>query len=310
MARYVVGRLIQGLFVVFALLSFVFILVRQAPGDPARNLIGFEATPEQVAEIRAKWGLDQPMIVQYGSFIANAIRGDLGRSFTWHEPAVNVVLHRLPTTLLLAVVAVLIIGLAGITLGALAARFEGKPIDVIIGFVTIAAQSMPDFWVGIMLIYIFAVNLRLFPTSGFTGASSLVLPVTALCVFQVAAIARVARFEFARTLKAPFVLAARARGLHERTILRRHVVRVGGISLLTLLGSRLAGMANGVVVIEIVFGWPGVGSLALRALEDRDYPLLQAFVVVTSMVVIALNLLVDLTYGFLDPRVRLAERQA
>ena len=307
MGRYILRRIGQGLFTVLLVVSVVFILIRLAPGDPAFALAGQTATTEQLEEIRRQFGLDQPLPVQYLVFLQNLLRGDLGTSFSFGENAIAVVLRALPYTLILAVAAILFTALIAIPLGILTARRANTALDTTVNVVTIAGQSMPDFWLGIMLIVLLAVTIPLFPTSGFDSWSALVLPATTVAILQIAVISRLVKREMLRNLGAPFVSVARSRGLSESALTWRYSLGNAAIPVVTALGTRFAAMLNGVVIVEVVYSWPGVGSLVVRALETRDYPLIQATVLVTAMLAVGVQLLVDLLYPLLDPRVRLGK---
>jgi peptide/nickel transport system permease protein len=310
MGRYVLRRVGQGLFTVLLVVSVVFILIRLAPGDPAFALAGQTATSEQLEEIRRQFGLDQPLPLQYLLFLQNLLRGDLGTSFSFGENALTVVLRALPYTLLLAVAAILLTALIAIPLGILTARKANTALDTSVNVVTIAGQSMPDFWLGVMLIVLLAVTIPLFPTSGFDSWSALVLPATTVAILQIAVISRLVKREMLRNLGAPFVSVARSRGLSESALTWRYAFGNAAIPVVTALGTRFAAMLNGVVIVEVVYSWPGVGSLVVRALETRDYPLIQATVLVTATLAVAVQLLVDLLYPLLDPRVRLGKLAA
>jgi peptide/nickel transport system permease protein len=307
MGRYVLRRIGQGVFTVLLVVSVVFILIRLAPGDPAFALAGQTATAEQLEEIRHQFGLDQPLPLQYLLFLQNLVRGDLGTSFSFGENAIFVVLRALPYTLLLAVAAILLTILVAIPLGILTARKANTTLDTTVNVVTIAGQSMPEFWLGIMLIVLFAVTIPLFPTSGFDSWSALVLPATTVAILQIAVISRLVKREMLRNLDASFVAVARSRGLSESALTWRYAFGNAAIPVVTALGTRFAAMLNGVVIVEVVFSWPGVGSLVVRALETRDYPLIQATVLVTATLAVGVQLLVDLLYPLLDPRVRLGK---
>lgn len=307
MGRYILRRIGQGLFTVLLVVSVVFILIRLAPGDPAFALAGQTATSEQLEEIRRQFGLDQPLLAQYLLFLQNLLQGDLGTSFSFGENAIAVVLRALPYTLLLAIAAILFTALIAIPIGILTARRANTALDTTVNVVTIAGQSMPDFWLGIMLIVLFAVTIPIFPTSGFDSWSALVLPATTVAILQVAVISRLVKREMLRNLGAPFVSVARSRGLSESALTWRYAFSNAAIPVVTALGTRFAAMLNGVVIVEVVYSWPGVGSLVVRALETRDYPLIQATVLVTAVLAVAVQLLVDLLYPLLDPRVRLGK---
>ncbi len=307
MGRYILRRIGQGLFTVLLVVSVVFILIRLAPGDPAFALAGQTATSEQLDQVRHQFGLDQPLALQYLLFLKNLLRGDLGTSFSFGENAISVVLRALPYTLLLAVAAILLTALIAIPLGVLTARRANTSLDTTVNVVTIAGQSMPDFWLGVMLIVLLAVTIPLFPTSGFDNWSALVLPATTVAILQIAVISRLVKREMLRNLGAPYVTVARSRGLSESALTWRYAFGNAAIPVVTALGTRFAAMLNGVVIVEVVFSWPGVGSLVVRALETRDYPLIQATVLVTATLAVGVQLLVDLLYPLLDPRVRLGK---
>jgi peptide/nickel transport system permease protein len=307
MGRYILRRIGQGLFTVLLVVSVVFILIRLAPGDPAFALAGQTATSEQLDQVRHQFGLDQPLALQYLLFLKNLLRGDLGTSFSFGENAISVVLRALPYTLLLAVAAILLTALIAIPLGVLTARRANTSLDTTVNVVTIAGQSMPDFWLGVMLIVLLAVTIPLFPTSGFDSWSALVLPATTVAILQIAVISRLVKREMLRNLGAPYVTVARSRGLSESALTWRYAFGNAAIPVVTALGTRFAAMLNGVVIVEVVFSWPGVGSLVVRALETRDYPLIQATVLVTATLAVGVQLLVDLLYPLLDPRVRLGK---
>lgn len=305
MVRYSAKRFAQGLLTIFLVVSAVFVLIRLAPGDPAMRMASRTATTEEIAEIRRSLGLDEPLFTQYWIFLRDLIQGDLGESFSYGRPAFEVVVERLPYTLLLAVAVVVVTALVAVPLGIFTARRSGKPSDTSVNILTMVGQSMPDFWLGIMLIVIFAVTIPIFPTSGTQGPLSIVLPTLTIVTLQVALISRVMRREMMSNLGAPYAVVARARGVPERTIVWNHAVKNAAIPVVTALGTRFAAMVNGVVLVEVVFAWPGVGSLVVRALQTNDYPLIVATVLVTSTVAIVVQLLVDLLYPLLDPRVRL-----
>jgi peptide/nickel transport system permease protein len=307
MSRYVLRRLGQGLLTVLLVVSVVFILIRLAPGDPAFALAGQTATAEQLEEIRRQFGLDQPLPIQYLLFLGGLLQGDLGTSFSFGENALTVVLRALPYTLLLAVAAILLTALIAMPLGILTARKANTALDTSVNVVTITGQSMPDFWLGIMLIVLFAVTIPIFPTSGFDSWAALVLPATTIAILQVAVISRLVRQEMLRNLSAPFVSVARSRGISESALTWNYAFSNAAIPVVTALGTRFAAMLNGVVIVEVVFSWPGVGSLVVRALDTRDYPLIQATVLVTAALAVIVQLLVDLLYPLLDPRVRLGK---
>ncbi|MFD7117667.1 ABC transporter permease [Streptomyces sp. NPDC059922] len=307
MPAYLAKRLGQSLLTVFLTLTTVFLLVRLAPGDPAAAYAGPTATTADLARIRAQFGLDQPLLTQYGIFLRDLLTGDLGTSYSFHAPALDVVLDRMPYTITLAVSAITVTAVVAVPLGVWMARRADSKRELGANVLTITGQSMPDFWTGVMLLTVFAVLLPVLPASGFTSWSGLVLPTVTVAILQLALISRLVRREMTTALASPYLTVARSRGFSERALTWRYALANSGVPLLTAIGTRFAALLNGVVVVEVVFGWPGVGSLVVRALETRDYPLIQATVLVTATLAILVQLLVDLAYPLLDPRVRLGK---
>lgn len=305
MARYLLKRLGQSVLTVFLTISTVFVLIRLAPGDPAAAYAGPLATSEDLAKIRASFGLDRSVPEQFLLFLKGILTGDLGTSYSFRSPALDVVLDRLAFTVTLAVAAILITVVVAVPLGAWMARRADTSRELGANVVTIAGQSMPDFWSGIMLLTVFAVLIPVLPASGFATWGGLVLPATTVAILQIALISRLVSGEMTKNLTAPYLVVARSRGVSERALVWRYAMRNSSIPVVTALGTRFASMLNGVVVVEVVFAWPGVGSLVVRALETRDYPLIQATVLVTAVLAVGVQLLVDLAYPLLDPRVRL-----
>ncbi|MEU0071131.1 ABC transporter permease [Streptomyces sp. NPDC006332] len=307
MTRYLARRLGQSLLTVFLTLSTVFVLVRLAPGDPASAYAGPTATSADLERIRSQFGLDKPLITQYGVFLRDLFSGDLGTSYSFHDSALNVVLDRMPYTITLSVAAIAVTVAVAVPLGVWMARRADTSRELAANVLTIAGQSMPDFWTGVMLLTVFAVLMPVLPASGFTSWSGLVLPTLTIATLQLALISRLVRREMTTALASPYITVARSRGVSERALTWRYALANSSVPLVTAIGTRFAALLNGVVVVEVVFGWPGVGSLVVRALETRDYPLIQATVLVTATLAILVQLLVDLAYPLLDPRVRLGK---
>nr|WP_085143039.1 ABC transporter permease [Mycolicibacterium wolinskyi] len=308
--RYIAKRLGQSALAVFLTLTTVFVLIRLAPGDPAYAMAGPLATSEDIERIRSTMGLDQSVFVQYLRYLQGLLHLDLGTSYSFQAPAFDVVLDRLPYTMTLAIASILLTTVVSVPLGVWMARHAETRRELGANAVTIAGQSMPDFWTGLMLITVFAVLIPIFPTAGFATWSSLVLPTVTIAILQIALISRLVRREMFGAFTSPYVTVARARGVSERELIWRYSMRNSAIPVLTALGTRFASLLNGVVVVEVVFAWPGVGSLVVRALETRDYPLIQATVLVTAVLAVLVQLLVDLCYPLLDPRVRLGKGTA
>jgi peptide/nickel transport system permease protein len=307
MRRYVLKRIVQTVLTAWFTVTVVFVLLRLAPGDPAVSYAPPNPSSEQLDAIRAEFGLDRPLVSQYWTFLSHLLQGDVGQSFQFRQSAMTVVLERLPYTITLAVAAIVITALLAIPLGVWMARRANTAGELGANIATIAGQSMPDFWIGFVLLIVFAVNLQWFPSSGFTSISSLVLPTLTIVVLQVALISRLVRREMSANLTAPYVTIARSRGVSERRLTWRYAFSNSAIPVVTALGTRFAAMLNGVVIVEVVFRWPGVGELVVDALERRDLPVIQATVLVTVLLALFVQLAVDLIYPLLDPRVRLGE---
>ncbi|MER6000480.1 ABC transporter permease [Nonomuraea angiospora] len=310
MVRYVAQRVGQSLLAIFLTVSTVFVLVRLAPGDPAAAYASPLATTAELERIRVQFGLDKPLIQQYGIFVRDLFSGNLGTSFSFQAPALDVVLSRMPYTVMLAVSSILFAAVVAIPLGVWMARHADTARELGANVAMIAGQSMPEFWSGIMLLTIFAVLVPVLPASGFTSWGGLVLPTLTVGILQIALISRLVRREMGTGFAAPYLTIARSRGISERGLTWRYAMGNSAVPVVTALGTRFAAMLNGVVVVEVVFAWPGVGSLVVRALETRDYPLIQATVLVTAILTVAVQLLIDLAYPLLDPRVRLGKAVA
>lgn len=321
MARFIISKIGQYLIVLWVAVTLNFALPRLMPGNPLALLAGEEVgmlTAQQRAQLMANVGLDQPLPTQYVRYLENLLRGDLGYSFQKNKPITTILADRLPWTLLLTVSSLLISTLIGVTLGATAAWQRGGRGDVgLLGFF-VFLESLPSFWVGMLLVAVFAVQLSLFPTFGavtpwrsFQGwelvediVRHLVLPLTTLTIVSVSGTFIVARYSMLAVLGEEYIVVARSKGLRERVILFRHALRNALLPIATVFTLNLAFAFGGATVVETVFSYPGVGRLVYEAVLNRDYPVLQAaFLMITIMVVIA-NILADAVYPFLDPRVR------
>jgi ABC-type dipeptide/oligopeptide/nickel transport system permease component len=281
----------------------VFLLMR-ASGDPTQLLLPLDASDAERAAFREKIGLDQPLPVQYVRFVADGLRGDFGRSLQYRRPALELVLERYPSTFQLAL-AVTIVGLiVGLILGVLAAIGAGGIMDRIALGVSMLGQSIPDFWLGLILILVFAVTLGVLPTSGKEGLQSFVLPTLTLSFGFVAQIILIVRSGMLEVLREDYIRTARAKGLSELAVIIRHGLRNTLIPLVTFVGLVFSLLLGGAVIVETVFSWPGVGQLSVNAIFARDYPVVQVCVLGLALGVVLVNLLVDLCYGMLDPRVR------
>ncbi len=307
MTAYIVQRLAQSATVLLAVsvLSFVLIFLS---GDPVAALIPLNARQEDIDNIRRQYSLDRPIVVQYLLFVGKALGGDLGESFRYRTDALALVVGRLPNTVLLACASMLVSALVSIPLGILAARSRGRLADVLTSFFALFAISMPSFWLGVILILVFAGAWRMLPASGSGTWLHLVLPTITVSAFASGLLIRLVRRSVADTLQQPFVTTARSKGLGERAIAWGHVLRNSAIPVVTVMGLQFGALLGGSVVVETVFAWPGVGWLMIQSIEARDLPVIRAAVLILSLFIVLINLLVDILYTVLDPRIKLGAR--
>ncbi|MCA8927873.1 MAG: ABC transporter permease [Alphaproteobacteria bacterium] len=303
MLTYIVRRLGQTVVTALFVTVIVFSLARLT-GDPTILIVPTEATEQDIQFFRQQLGLDRPLYEQYWSFLSNTLQGDMGVSFRYRVPALDLVLDRLPATLELAFVSMLLATLIALPIGVLAAVRRGSYIDTGTRWFATVGQSTPTFWLGLMLILVFSVDLRLFPTSGRGTWLHLVLPAITLGWYSSAAIARLTRSSMLEVMESDFVKFERLSGLPERVIVLRHALRNASIPIITYMALQFGVLLSGAVVTERVFAWPGIGQTVVAAISMRDYPVIQAAVMVTAILFLLLNLLVDLLYSWLDPRIR------
>jgi peptide/nickel transport system permease protein len=300
---YLGRRLIQVIPTLLGVTLVVFLLIRVS-GDPSQLLLPETATPEDRELFRRQHGFDQPIPIQYLRYLANLARGDLGRSLVDQQPALAVVLERLPATVELTLAALLIAIGVGIPVGVLSAVRRGSLLDRVAMMGALTGQSMATFWVGILLILAFAVQLRWLPVSGRDGFRHLILPALTLSLYMMPLLARMTRSSMLEVWGQDFVRTARAKGLRESAVILRHSLRAALIPVVTVLGLQFGGALAGAIVTESVFAWPGVGTFVLDSIYKRDYPVVQAAVLVVATVYLLTNLAVDLLYVVLDPRIR------
>ena len=303
MRRYLVARLAQTVLVVFLSLTAVFGMVRLS-GDPVLLFMPMDIQAKDVDEFRDRLGFNDPLAVQYARFLGAAVRGDFGESLRYRRDALGLVLERLPATLLLAGAALTLTLLVAVPLGVLSAVRRDTAFDHVSTVITVLGQATPGFWLGLMLIYLFAVQLRWLPTGGMGTAAHMVMPAVVLAAFYSARVARLTRSAVLDTLGEDYVLTARAKGLAETRVIGKHTLRNSAIPIVTLAGLEAGQLLGGAVVTETIFAWPGLGRLTVQALLNRDFPVVMAAVSFTSIVYTLMNLLVDLAYGWLDPRIR------
>ncbi|GAB4569164.1 MAG: ABC transporter permease [Anaerolineae bacterium] len=302
--QYFIQRLIAAIVTLIGISLIVFILIRLLPGDPARVIAGLLATEEDVQEIRIWMGLDKPLPTQYAMFFSRLVRGDLGISARTKEPVLREIGARLPATIKLAVISMLIAGIIGVVGGVLAAYHRNSIFDLLVSVSMLFGVSMPVYWLGLMLIVVFAVKLHWLPAAGSEKWSSYILPSFTLASFSMALVARMTRSSMLEVLGQDYVRTARAKGLREAVVLARHALRNALIPVVTVIGLQFGALLGGAVLTETVFGWPGMGQLLVDSIFARDYPMVQGIVLVFSFMLITVNLIVDILYAYIDPRIR------
>lgn len=301
--RYIVQRLIAALITLIGVSLIIFLLLRLLPGDPARIIAGLLASEEEVERIRVQLALDRPLPVQYVLFFTRLIQGDLGVSARTSQPVLVEIGARLPATLKLAFVSTFVASVAGVVAGVIAATRQYSLFDYIASFGTLMGVSMPVYWLGLLLIIIFAVKLRWLPAAGADKPTSIILPSLTLAAFSVALVARMSRASMLEVLNQDYIRTARAKGLREAVVIYRHALKNALIPILTVIGLQFGALLGGAVLTESVFGWPGIGLLLVDSIFARDYPMVQGIVLVFSFMFILVNLAVDILYAYIDPRI-------
>ena len=330
MLRYLLGRIIATIPVVVLISLLVFLLIHAAPGDPADLLLSDEASAADIAEARRRWGLDQPIYVQYLRFLANIASGDLGTSFKYSDPVIGLIGERLPATIELAIASLLIAILIGIPLGVWAGAKPNSWADNLGSVFGFFGISMPSFWLGIMLILIVSGYLNWLPSSGrstygvghgsdfyviqslltgnmktaWDGIKYIIMPAIALGTGMMGLVMRVTRSSVLEIMSEDYVRTARAKGLGERTVLWRHVLRNALVPVITVVGLELGTLLSGSIIVETVFAWPGSGSLLIAAIQSRDYPLITGTVLTYTIAFVVINFAIDMLYALIDPRIR------
>jgi ABC-type dipeptide/oligopeptide/nickel transport system permease component len=304
MSRFLLRRVLLTLPVLFGVATLVFSLIHLVPGDPVLAMLGESAQPQDIEQMRTRLGLDRPLYVQYVNFMRNAAAGDLGTSLRTDRPVSTLIAERMPATFELAAAAVVVALVMAIPLGVLAAVRVGTSIDRTATTLALVGISMPTFWLGPLLAIVFSVMLGWFPVSGRGTLSSLVLPAITLGAPLAAVLARMTRASVLEELRELYVLAARARGVSRARAVLKHAFRNSLIPIVTVLGLQLGSVLTGAVITETIFAWPGVGRLLVQSISARDYPAVQGCVLLIALTYVTTNLLVDVAYGFLDPRIR------
>jgi peptide/nickel transport system permease protein len=305
MLRYLLRRLLLTIPVLLGVATLVFSLIHLVPGDPAQAMLGDSAPPEDVAKLRQSLGLDRPLLVQYRAFLGGIVRGDLGNSFRYGTPVTREIGSRLVRTIQLALAAMAVAILVAIPLGIIAAVWKGSAVDHAAMTVSLVGISMPNFWLGPLLAILFSVVLGWLPVAGTGSAAHLVLPAVTLGAALAAILARMTRASVIEELRELYVVAARARGVSRTRAIVRHAFRNSLIPIVTIIGLQFGAVLTGTIITETIFALPGLGRLLIQAINFRDYPLVQGCILFISFTYVMMNLLTDLTYGVLDPRIRL-----
>ena len=304
MLRYLVRRLLLTIPVLLGVATLVFALIHFIPGDPAQAMLGEGAAPEDIAQLRQRLGLDRPIPVQYLSFLKGLLQGDLGVSLRNDQPVTQQILERMPATAELAFASMLIAVLIALPLGIIAAVWRGTWIDFSAMTLSLVGISVPNFWLGPLMAIVFAVELGWLPVGGRGTLAHLALPAVTLGAALSAILARMTRASLLEELREPYVLAARAKGVSRSRAVLHHALRNSLIPIVTILGLQFGVVLTGAVITETIFAWPGIGRLLIQSISFRDYPTVQGCVLLIAVTYVGVNLITDLTYGFLDPRIR------
>lgn len=310
MSRYIVGRVFQALVIIWLVSVFIFVIGRMI-GNPVDIMVPLEAGPEVREQIIQTLGLNQPVYVQYGRFLKGILRGDFGESYRWGgRPAMQILLERIPATLELSAAAMVFALAIGVIGGILAAVRPGTWLEKVSMGGAVFGQTVPGFWIGIMMIMVFSVKLGWLPTGGRGGVAHLIMPAITLGLWSTAVLARLTRSKMIEVLSQEYIKMVRLKGLNEKRVIIKHALRNAAVPLITISGLELGTMIGGAVITESVFTWPGIGRLAVDSVLARDYAVVQAVVLLVSFAFVGINLMTDLCYGFLDPRIRLGQKAA
>ncbi|NQX61651.1 ABC transporter permease [Paenibacillus qinlingensis] len=304
MVKYILNRLIVSIPVILGSLTLVFLIIHWLPGDPAEMIAGEDASPERIDYLRKQFGLDQPLWQQYAEYLWRSIRGDFGHSFANSQPVIDRLLAQLPATLSLALLSTIFAIIVGFILGVLSAVYKNRVLDYIVRVISLLGVSMPKFWLGILLILVFSVHFQLLPAIGNGSFKQLILPSFALGVTGAGMLTRMVRNSVLEVIHEPFVVTLRAKGLSEKIVLYKHVLRNALLPAVTILGLLVGEMLSGAVVTETVFSRQGLGKLVVDAINQKDIPVIQAAILITGLFNILVNLMVDVSYSYVDPRVR------
>ncbi|GMX65720.1 nickel ABC transporter permease [Paenibacillus elgii] len=303
MKQYIFKRLISGVIVLFGLSIFTFMLIHFIPGDPVRIMLGQRATVEQIEALREELGLNKPLVTQYLSYASGVVKGDLGTSLKTGRPVSTEIAERFPATAKMAVASLGVAVVVGIGMGVLAARWKDTFIDNFIMTLSTFGMALPGFWLGLLVILVFSVHLGWFPIAGGTGFMDIVLPAFTLGTLMATSLSRLTRAGMVEVLSNDYIRTARAKGMSERLVLLRHAFRNVMIPIVAVIGLEFAGLLGGAVIVEQVFNWPGIGTLAIQAISSRDFPMIQGTTLFIGAIYVLVVIVIDVLYAILDPRI-------
>lgn len=304
MLKYIIKKLLLMIPVLLGLTIIVFLILHLAPGDPVHKVVGPNATPEVYENVKRSMGLDRPLIIQYFDYLGNLLKGDLGSSILQHRPVADIVMERFPITIGLGVRALLLSFLIAVPVGIIAAVNRNKLLDYFAMTFALVGISMPTFWFGMLLLYFFAYKLRLFPISGYGTWKHLMMPVITMGLTDAAVIARMMRSSMLEVIGQDYIRTARAKGLKEKVVTNKHALKNALIPVITLLGMRMGWIVGGSVTLEIIFSIPGLGRTMVDSIFSRDYPVVQGSILILAASVMISNLIADILYAVVDPRIR------
>jgi peptide/nickel transport system permease protein len=304
MLTYIARRLAVSVVTLLGVTVIAFGLVQMLPGDPARTIAGLLASDEDVERIRTRMGLDEPLLVQYGQFVSRLVTGDLGESARTRRPVTTEIGARLPKTIELAAAGTIIGSVLGIFAGVVAARFRNRFLDHSVSMGSLIGISMPVYWLGLLLIMVFAVNLGWLPAAGADRRTSIILPAFTIGLFTMALVARMTRSSMLEVLEQDFVRTAFSKGVADRNVVYRHALRNAFIPVLTVIGIQFGSLLGGAVLTEFVFAWPGIGRLLVDSIFARDFPVVQGIIIVFALMFIVVNLVVDILYSYVNPKIQ------
>ncbi len=304
MPFFIISRILSTLTVVFGVVTLIFLLIHLVPGDPVQAMLGETATPTDLEALRKALGLDQPLLTQWWNYMTHLLQGDLGTSLYSKEPIIDILIERFPATLELATAGLLVAILIALPLGSIAALRKDSIYDNSAMMFSLLGVSIPNFWLGPLLILLFSLTLGWFPVSGRENILSLVLPAITLGTALSAILARMIRSTLLEVLNEDYIRTARAKGLRESAVVIHHALRNASLPIITILGLQLGTLLGGAVITEIIFAWPGIGQMTIESIQRRDYPVVQACILLISLSYVLVNTFTDILYGWLDPRVR------